>query len=1358
MPPALLKSGAFTRQLSDAHIMERDCEIETSSGPVHVAVLRVFSTRQHVQYSSQGRHCATFDPRVGGAVVRTLIDTGANVHCMSLAFANQCGLQITREACSTIQGIGGDVRPVGTTIAPVKFGKYTIRLKFLVMTNSVSGYECLLGEGFLCDSFAELKFSPTEVRLKLGNEESQGTELTRRFDRLSTAAETHLVGANPAVATATNDRSAPAAVSRAERRAIFRDIRAGRQVAFQVFVHIEPIVAPLDKAAKDKALAPEILCVVNKHSKPGGTLCGTIPNNTQAKGYKCTLRVDPASHPIAMKQYRLTPLEKAELLKQVDAFIEKGWIEPSISPWSSSVLFIPKPNNKLRFCVDYRQLNARTLGDQNGIPNQGELLDSLGGSNVFSALDLASGYYQLGMDEDSRPYTAFPTPYGLYQWKVMPMGLKTAPAIFQLAMNQILREQIKDGFCLVYLDDIIIKSPDISTHSRHLDSVLSALHEHRLFCQLPKCVWAQSELKYLGHLVSGTGLKPDPAKVEALHHWLPPLDIADQMRTCSVAQRVALRTKIANVCRKFLGFMNYFNRFIPRYSDMAAVLHEQTSDNAPHWTTACTKSWTDLKTVLRNATMMFHPDFARSFHVYSDASIYAIGGVLQQETVDGVMHPVAFCARKLINAERNYNTTEQEMLAMVYCYRQWRCYLEGVTSLMHTDHEPLTWLATQKSLSRRQAGWMDLMSRYDYKVLYVKGDENVVADALSRRLTLPEPESPDPDPHAEKFYAFSANSWDGPIASGSSRATRDCGTAPLTILTCLRAVRRPAAGDNHCPPSGTGTSVRRGGTQDNDTERTTRIIPPHTGEAEPQREPPGSVLAGGFTRRRQREGEHLSPHASSSLGELALSKRQRSDMYRDSLVSDNVPGAASGGIRRSVRFTGPYPTRHSPVQELPAAGGPLAKGPLSSSLETDIQLRGVVPTSGDLRERSDRDNDVPDPPSLSGYDLTGTDPPASSYDRLYLDLLDRVRTAVMSDATTNTEVKRSALQLRIDDGLLWHGSQLYIPHHKNLRTDLLYWHHDVPWAAHLGVAKTVELVKRQFYWPLMDKDIKEYVLSCNMCQSNKPDRRNRTPPLTPLKAPDNCWHTLGVDLIPDLPPSGEERYNAICVFVCHLSKMVRCVPTHTTLSTKGFAELFMREIFVHYGMPAGIVSDRGKQWRSSFFMEICRICGIFLALSTSHHPQTNGLVERYNEVIEAALRSYVSADHRDWHLFLPFMEFALNSTWNAALQSTPYRMNRISMPRNPLERKLESTGIKESVTHPQTSELTASVGSSKFKSSDRSMLQATVEFERARKCVHEAKIRMKERHDAKVRLDFEPLAQGDKVWLSQKYLSLKHPS
>ena len=195
-------------------------------------------------------------------------------------------------------------------------------------------------------------------------------------------------------------------------------------------------------------------------------------------------------------------MEKEDLLTQVEAFIAKGWIEPSVSPWSSSVLFIPKPNGKLRFCVDYRRLNAVTVGDQGPVPLTGELLDSLGGSVYFSALDLASGYYQLGMHPDSRPYTAFPTPYGLYQWKVMPMGLKTAPAIFQRAMNTILHTHIKAGRCLVYLDDIIIKSKSLQDHAQHLDLVLNSLSEHSLFCQLPKCTWAQKELKYLGHIYS----------------------------------------------------------------------------------------------------------------------------------------------------------------------------------------------------------------------------------------------------------------------------------------------------------------------------------------------------------------------------------------------------------------------------------------------------------------------------------------------------------------------------------------------------------------------------------------------------------------------------------------------------------------------------------------------------------------------------------------------------------------------------------------------------------------------------------------------------------------------------------------
>ena len=206
-------------------------------------------------------------------------------------------------------------------------------------------------------------------------------------------------------------------------------------------------------------------------------------------------------------------------------------------------MFVPKPGNKLRFCVDYRQLNQRTVKDSGNIPLQQELLDQLQGSEVFTALDLASGYYQLAMGEESRHVTAFPTPYGLYQWRVMPMGLCNAPAIFQRAMNQLLQPHIRAGYCLVYLEDIIILSKSIEEHAKHLDAVLTSLHEHNLFCQLPKCVFAKRELKYLGHIVSGKGVLPDPAKVAALDSWLPPTAIVEEIKAATPRGSTAKQEK-----------------------------------------------------------------------------------------------------------------------------------------------------------------------------------------------------------------------------------------------------------------------------------------------------------------------------------------------------------------------------------------------------------------------------------------------------------------------------------------------------------------------------------------------------------------------------------------------------------------------------------------------------------------------------------------------------------------------------------------------------------------------------------------------------------------------------------------------
>ena len=245
-------------------------------------------------------------------------------------------------------------------------------------------------------------------------------------------------------------------------------------------------------------------------------------------------------------------------------------------------VIIPKPNGKVRFCLDYRRLNTRTDKDSGPIPHQTELLDHREGAKFFSALDLASGYYQLEMEKDSRKCTAFPTPYGLYQWKVMPMGLTNAPAMFQTAINQILKDHILAEYCLVFLDDIIIKSNSLEEHAIHVNAVLACLHKHNLFCQLPTCHWAKQPLMCLGHIVSGECVSPDPCKVSTLTQWTLPLDLIENLDDANTNSKedTVHRNQIATECRRFLGFMNSFSRSIPRFSDIAVVLHGQTRKEA----------------------------------------------------------------------------------------------------------------------------------------------------------------------------------------------------------------------------------------------------------------------------------------------------------------------------------------------------------------------------------------------------------------------------------------------------------------------------------------------------------------------------------------------------------------------------------------------------------------------------------------------------------------------------------------------------------------------------------------------------------------------------------------------------------
>jgi len=363
-------------------------------------------------------------------------------------------------------------------------------------------------------------------------------------------------------------------------------------------------------------------------------------------------------------------------------------------------------------CVDYRALNALTVKDKYPLPRVDELFDRLGKAKVFSKLDLRSGYNQIRISEKDIPKTAFNTRYGHYEFLVLPFGLSNAPATFMRLMNEILAPLL-DVCVIVFIDDILIYSESEEEHAEHLRQVLELLRKHRLFAKLSKCLFFQEEVDFLGHIVSKKGIKTDLAKVEAIKNWKAPADVS--------------------ALRSFLGLATYYQKFVNQFSQISAPLTSLLKKDTPYvWTEQHDNAFSRLKHALATAPVLIIPDLSKEFYLHTDASDFALGGVLSQDHGNG-LQPVSFTSRKLKSAEMNYATHEKELLAIVHALKFWRVYLRGSHIKVTSDHKSLKYFKTQKQLSQRQARWAEIFAEYDLDIDYIPGESNVVADALSRK-------------------------------------------------------------------------------------------------------------------------------------------------------------------------------------------------------------------------------------------------------------------------------------------------------------------------------------------------------------------------------------------------------------------------------------------------------------------------------------------------------------------------------------------------------------------------------------------------------------------------------------------------
>ena len=875
------------------------------------------------------------------------------------------------------------------------------------------------------------------------------------------------------------------------------------------------------------------------------------------------------SAPVHVKAYKCSPHVQAEMDSQIQEMLKYGIIEESTACWNSPALMIKKANNEFRFTVDYRRLNKVIKPTYWPMPSMSDVQQALGEarSTIFSTMDLKAGFFQIPLEKSTQDKSTFVTSSSkAYKWTRVPMGLASSAQAFSHAMSTVFRDMTFKQI-LVYADDILLHSNCFTSHCLHLQMVFDRLRNANLRLHPAKCAFAVESIKYLGHILTPTGIKVNPAKIDIIRNYPVPTNVSK--------------------LRSFLGLINFYRRFVRDNAKITHPLYELLGKDVPYlWTQACQEAFQKLKDTLCSAPTLNFPNFKKPFKLTTDACSTGIAWILSQDDETGIECPISFGGRTLSSAEQNYSICEKESLGIICGIRDHHALLSYCEFTVFTDHVSCQYLQSIKTMHGRLLRWSLLLQNYRFDVKYKPGKANQGADAVSRLENLPT-QTPDDDDEIYEQIAVLTNS--PTVLTPAGVDAESLHTLPDDASINETKAKVIAVSEQIADTKEAQVETTEMGTQTDDVFF--------------------------YVEEEIRMYSKNKTHLKIPYDEVVEADADGADEEADDAEEEDDDGDVEDA-KGTSNTEDVEQEQRAPLIQLPA---PVTMTTRSEQVQEQTSLNENL-NQKDLLSTEIQTSDIPN--NLQQIYINAMDDLETLQKNCpniggiwhYLD-----SGILPDDQKAARRIVYESESCHIDNGLLYHQQipkdnnlrkvtplvkQLVVPDH--LRQSILVAFHDN--RAHCGVSKTYTGVLAKYYFPGLYRFCKNYVRTCEKCQIAKKLCHPAKPSSRPLPIVElfGRWH---IDILSIKPADKRTGNKYILVMIESTSKWIECAAIQNQ-SAPIIAEALFRDVIARFGCPVAFLSDRGLPFLNSVVKALCQFFVIHHYHTASYSPSTNGAVKK----------------------------------------------------------------------------------------------------------------------------------------------------